>query len=63
MSKIQTLLTDSQHGYALSTFSKILVKLSLNVLIKNVLIKKECIFRLCLKTSNTRDCVTRMAEY
>ena len=41
MSKIKTFLTDSQPGYVLSTYVlKILVNLSLNVLIKKVLIKK-----------------------
>ena len=42
MSKIKTFLTDSQLGYVLSMLLKIWVNLSLNVLIKKVLIKKEC---------------------
>ena len=40
MSKIKTLLADSQPGYVL----KILVNLSLNVLIKRFVYKKECNF-------------------
>ena len=45
MSKIKTFLTDSQPGYVL----KILVNLSLNILIKKVLIKKKsaCFVKYC----------------
>ena len=46
MSKIKTFLTDSQPGYVLSMLLKFLFNLSLNVLIKKVLTKKECIIEL-----------------
>ena len=41
LSKTKTFLTDSRPGYVLSMF--LTVNLSLNVLIKKVLIKKKCI--------------------
>ena len=50
MSKIKTFLTDSQPGYVLNMFYKILVNLSLNVLIKIVLIEKKsvCLSKYCM---------------